>query len=244
MNDNWFETWFNSRYYHLLYNNRNDNEAQFFIDNLIKYLETKPGEKFLDVACGKGRHSKYLATKKMDVCGIDLASQSIAEAKKMETDNLHFYEHDMRRIFRANYFDVVGSFFTSMGYFEKPHDDEKQFNALQTALKKGGSLVIDFMNAKKVIHNLVANEKLEKENCVFEINRYVENGFICKNTKVFENDVQQIVANEKVKAFDLAQFEKLLAHQNLTIKNVFGNYALDNFDEQNSDRLIIHAIKN
>ena len=243
MTDNWFEIWFNSRYYHLLYNNRNDKEAQFFIDNLINYLQSKPQEKFLDVACGKGRHSKYLASKKMDVCGIDLASNSIAEAKKMETENLHFYEHDMRRIFRVNYFDVVCSFFTSMGYFEKTSDDEKQFAALQASLKKGGSLVIDFMNIKKVIRNLVANEKTEKENCVFEINRFVENGFICKTTKVFENGVKQMIAKEKVKAFDLIQFEKLLTQQNLSIKNLFGSYALDNFDEQTSDRLIIHAIK-
>ncbi len=241
--DNWFEVWFDSHYYHLLYNNRNDEEAKNFIDNLFDYLKTNQGEKVLDMACGKGRHSKYLASKGFDVCGIDLAANSIAEAKKMECDNLHFYEHDMRKIFRVNYFNVVCSFFTSMGYFRKPIDDVHQFAAMQAALKLNGNLVIDFMNAKKVMKNLVAHEKIEKENCVFEIHRFVENGFICKSTKVFEDNELKMTAREKVKAFTLNDFEKLLRQQNLSIKNIFGDYALHNFDEQNSDRLIIHAIK-
>ena len=32
----WFEDWFNSRYYHLLYQNRSQNEANFFIENLVE----------------------------------------------------------------------------------------------------------------------------------------------------------------------------------------------------------------
>ena len=86
---NWFETWFNSSYYHLLYNNRNDAEAQFFIDNLINYLHPEKDSKILDMACGKGRHSKYLATKGFDVCGIDLAKKNAVYVgrKKGTTDD-------------------------------------------------------------------------------------------------------------------------------------------------------------
>ena len=31
----WFKTWFNTKYYHILYEDRNYDDAQFFIDNII-----------------------------------------------------------------------------------------------------------------------------------------------------------------------------------------------------------------
>jgi len=56
---NWFEHWFNSPYYHILYKDRNEKEAQIFIDNLISYLQIPKKSNILDIACGNGRHSKY-----------------------------------------------------------------------------------------------------------------------------------------------------------------------------------------
>ena len=37
----WFNTWFNTPYYHLLYQNRNSEEAEFFLDNLLEYFDRK-----------------------------------------------------------------------------------------------------------------------------------------------------------------------------------------------------------
>ena len=113
----WFESWFDSPYYHLLYSNRDEREADLFIKNLINYINPSTKSKILDLACGKGRHSKVLADLGFDVTGIDLSENSIVSAKKMENESLHFYTHDMRFPFRANYFDYTFNFFTSFGYF-------------------------------------------------------------------------------------------------------------------------------
>ena len=59
----WFATWFDSPYYHLLYKNRDEKEAQVFIDNLIEKLQLKKGSKLIDIACGKGRHATYFNKK-------------------------------------------------------------------------------------------------------------------------------------------------------------------------------------
>src|ERR1700740_139961 len=99
----WFSDWFNSPYYHLLYQHRDEDEASLFIHSLIRHLQPPAGAKMLDVACGKGRHSKALADMGFDVTGIDLAADSIREAKKFESDQLHFYQHDMRLPFWINY---------------------------------------------------------------------------------------------------------------------------------------------
>ena len=80
----WFKDWFNSPYYHQLYFKRDEAEAAKFIDKLIDYLKPPQGSLMLDVACGKGRHSRQLASKGFDVTGIDLSTDSIKEAKKYE----------------------------------------------------------------------------------------------------------------------------------------------------------------
>ena len=63
----WFTNWFDSPYYHILYKNRDEKEAQVFIDNLIEKLQLKKSSKLIDIACGKGRHASYFNKKEMTV---------------------------------------------------------------------------------------------------------------------------------------------------------------------------------
>ena len=89
---NWFANWFDSPYYHLLYKNRDDKEAQSFIDNLICRLKIPKKSTILDVACGKGRHSIIIEKLGYNVLGIDLSKNSIKEAKKINA-NIHLFGH-------------------------------------------------------------------------------------------------------------------------------------------------------
>ena len=111
--DNWFATWFNSPYYHILYKHRNLAEAAQFIDNLIGYLQPDQGTTMLDLACGRGRHSLYLCQKGYTVTGVDLSPANIRKAQTIQCGNLDFAVHDMRKVFRPGYFDYVFNFFTS-----------------------------------------------------------------------------------------------------------------------------------
>src|SRR3989344_5362829 len=119
----WFECWFDSPYYHVLYKNRDFTEAELFIDNLVQLIKPSKSNRILDLACGKGRHAIYLNKKGFDVTGIDLSEKSIECAKISGNETLHFYTHDMRKLFRSNYFDIVLNLFTSFGYFEQERED-------------------------------------------------------------------------------------------------------------------------
>ena len=59
----WYKDWFNTPYYHILYKNRNEQEATDFIGHLLTFLHPSKDAKFMDLACGKGRHSIYLHEK-------------------------------------------------------------------------------------------------------------------------------------------------------------------------------------
>ena len=238
----WFACWFNSPYYHLLYKKHDLKEAEAFIDNLITFLQPPAGAGFLDLACGKGRHSVYLNKKGFEVTGIDLSPESIKYASQFSNDTLQFYVHDMRHPCRINYFDYVLNLFTSFGYFESERDDDAVISAIAKELKHTGKVVIDFMNVTKVIANLVAHETKIINGITFNIQRKVENNSIVKQIS-FDDKGERHFFEERVKALQLNDFEKHLTAHQLKIVNLFGNYQLQEFDQQKSDRLILIAQK-
>ena len=109
-------------------------------------------------------------------------------------------------------------------------------------LKAAGVLIIDFMNVKKVISNLVASEQKTIDDITFDIRRKIENKHIIKDIHIIEGTIQEHF-QEKVKALTLADFSDFISSANLRIIDIFGNYKLEDFNASNSDRLIIIAKK-
>ena len=91
----WFKTWFDSEYYHLLYKDRDQTEAENFVKKIYQYLSPSINQTMLDLACGKGRHSIHLNKMGALVEGCDYSENSIRHAKQFENDRLQFFTHDM-----------------------------------------------------------------------------------------------------------------------------------------------------
>ncbi|WMJ72760.1 class I SAM-dependent methyltransferase [Cytophagaceae bacterium ABcell3] len=233
----WFTDWFNSPYYHILYKNRDKKEAALFIDNLCGYLQLKNGQKILDVACGKGRHSIYLNDKGYDVTGIDLSEKSIRQAQKAENNSLRFKVCDMRQLNAKEAYDVALNLFTSFGYFDKEEDNLTTIKNLYQSLKPGGKLVIDFMNARKVIDSLVSGECRTIENIDFCISRRVENNFIIKEISFYVNENKHIY-EERVQALFYEDFIKYFNFVGFSPVAIFGDYNLGPYVPTKSDRMI------
>ena len=170
--------------------------------------------------------------------GVDLSPNSIASAKKNENNTLQFVAHDMLEVYQENHFDIVTNLFTSFGYFEKDEDEQKAINAMVSNLKVGGVLIIDFMNVKKAISNLVASEQKTIDGIFFSIKRKVKEGYIIKDIAITDGTIKQKY-QEKVKAITLANFTELISKSGLKIIDIFGNYKLDYFNTETSDRLIL-----
>ena len=238
---NWFVNWFNSKYYHILYKNRDHKEAVFFLDNIIKNININNG-RILDVACGKGRHAKYLNHLGFNVTGIDLSKNSIEFANKDSNENLKYFVHDMRSVFKKNHFDLVTNLFTSFGYFENQEDEQTTINAMSNNLKEGGLLLIDFMNVKKVISSLVTSESKEIDGIKFLIERKYDENHIIKKIIIKDKD-SDLNFQEKVRALTLYDFDVMLKKANMKIVDLFGDYSLNEFNAIDSDRLIIISRK-
>jgi SAM-dependent methyltransferase len=233
----WFQHWFNSPYYHILYQQRDHAEAEFFIDNLCAYLKPAANARLFDIACGRGRHSIYFNSKGFDVTGIDLSIASIKYAKQYENKQLHFYVHDMRYLFYVNYFDIALNLFTSFGYFETDQEHIKALKNFNKALKPGGLLVLDFFNSSKVIDTLCPELTKNVGGILFNIHKKIQNCKIVKSIDFTDHD-KPYNYQEEVMAYGMDDFKYFFEQSGFEIAHCFGNYNLEEFDSTKSDRLI------
>lgn len=233
----WYASWFDTPFYHILYKDRDYAEAEAFMTTLTNYLNLPEQAKILDLACGKGRHSIFLNKLGYDVIGADLSENSIAHAKQFENDTLHFKVHNMCLPYGET-FDAVFNLFTSFGYFENESDNLSTIKAIKADLNEFGFGVIDFMNSNYVINNLVEKDTKTVDGIEFTMTRRVENGYIIKDISfTFEDEDYQY--QEYVRAFTLSDFEALFEKAGVYLLDVFGDYKLNKFDANNSERLIM-----
>lgn len=236
----WFKDWFNSPYYHLLYQNRDYKEADLFIKNLSEFLKINLNANILDLACGNGRHSITLNKLGFNVTGVDLSKNSISIAKQSENKKLNFHIHDMRYKFGSESYEYIFNLFTSFGYFNSMDDNIKMLESIKKMLTPKGILIIDFLNAEKVIRELNKQETKNIEKIEFNIKRYIQNKKVYKEISIIDPAGENYEFTERVQLFNLDDFNSLL-NPNFEILYTFGDFNLNEFNSEISDRLIIIA---
>ena len=236
----WYVEWFDSPYYHLLYQHRDEGEARRFIDQLMGELHPLPAARVLDLACGQGRYSRYLASKGFDLTGIDLSRNNISYARQFEEDRLSFFTHDMRKPFRVNYFDYIFNFFTSFGYFDSEEEDLQTLRNVRLGLRPTGTFVMDFFNSRVIINQLRERETKVIKGIRFDIRKYIDGQRVIKVIEITDKG-RRFFFTERVRLFMLPDLERLFRLAGLKIISLFGNYQLESFNSQKSPRLILVA---
>jgi SAM-dependent methyltransferase len=240
----WFKDWFNSPYYHQLYFKRDEEEAAAFIQLLLTHLNPDKEALLLDVACGRGRHSKILAAGNYDVTGIDLSPGSIEYAKQFETEKLHFFLHDMRLPFWMNYFDFAFNFFTSFGYFRTEREHYNTIRTIAQSLKRGGTLVLDYLNVHYAEDHLVHKFEKQIDGVNYFITKWFDETHFYKKIIIEDDNLQEPLEYvEKVAKFTLGDFNDMFAFHHLQLQEVYGDYKLGPYDVKKSARLIMIARK-
>ena len=238
----WFDEWFNSPYYHILYRHRDDQDAAHFLENIIRFLKLNSRHKILDLACGKGRHSIYLNKKGFDVIGVDLSEANIQKANIYANNRLTFIQKDMRNLGFKKEFDFVLNLFTSFGYFEDDQENEKVIKQVAKSLNDGGVLFLDFLNPAWVVNKLVSEETKTIDGIDFHIERREEDGYIVKDIR-FQAEGKDYGYQERVKAITCEEFKHYFISAGLMLEEIFGDYDLNSFDESSSERMIFVARK-
>ena len=242
MSTTWFESWFDTEFYHLLYQNRDDQEAQKYLIRLIDFLKMEKGAKVIDIGCGRGRHSIFLNKCGFDVTGIDIAKQSVEFANKHKNRRLHFFCHDKRETFKKNQFDYALNLFTSFGYLDEREELLDELINMKNNLTENGILVLDYFNSSKIARRDFRVEKIERDDVTFRISKEIRGHQIIKNIEVETGDKTYNFA-EKVHLITKSEFESLFKDAGLEILHIFGDYYLEAYNSAESDRLMLIAKK-
>ncbi|OFY66256.1 MAG: hypothetical protein A3H98_08785 [Bacteroidetes bacterium RIFCSPLOWO2_02_FULL_36_8] len=235
--------WFESEEYQLLYQHRDEKEAKYFITGLLTKISLDKNARILDLGCGRGRHSIFMNSLGFEVTGLDAGSKNIENARKYSNEKLDFYQHDIRNIFRINYFHLVVSLFTSFGYYSSDFENKKIIRAAFNAIQTGGYFVLDFMNNNRILKNLVAEENKNINGMGFQIKKNVTNDFLLKEITCRKNNVEKKFW-EQVRLYSHEELINMLASIHFKIIEICGDYNFNPFIENQSERLILIAKKN
>ncbi|MBM3918793.1 MAG: methyltransferase domain-containing protein [Sphingomonadales bacterium] len=235
---NWFESWFDSPWYPILYAQRDEEEAAAFIEKLLNRLQLSAGANILDLACGRGRHARRMAALGMSVTGVDLSEKSLADAKSQPMTNLHYHRHDMRHPLPNHKFDAVLNLFTSFGYFDDPDDDLRVIRSARSSLRAGGYLVIDYLNPNSVLPGLPTDEKIERSGVHFTLRRHYKHPWILKDITV-EDSGSVHHFQEKVRYYLPSVLSGLLTSCGFEIRTHLGDYQLNRPHEQSPRAIFI-----
>jgi len=237
----WFESAFGPLYSEI-YQHRDEDEARAAIGMLL----SRGGlvGPVLDIGCGTGRHLAALDQGGLLAVGLDLSSHLLKEA--MAEPERCVVRGDMRQLpFGDGSFGSALSMFTTFGYFRDASENRRVLSEAARVVRPGGMLAVDYFNPAPTVagltpestrfvgrYNVVEKRKVESdpagERLVKTIDVYEENELIDQ-------------MREEVRIYSPLELATEIESTGWTDLRRFGDYAGNEFDPEQSPRLILLA---
>jgi len=121
------------------------------IEKLFGSRSYRKNARILDICCGWGRHCLELSNRNYNyVYGVDISKTFIEYAKNADCKKkIKFIRDDIMSLNFIKEFDVVLSFWHSIGLYDTKDDNSNFFKKIYTFLKPSGKLFIDAANGDR-----------------------------------------------------------------------------------------------
>lgn len=182
-----------SRYYDLLYRDKDYAAEARYVDGLIR-RRAPDASSMLEFGCGTGRYTREFAKLGYEVQGVDLSAEMLDEARRVSCEGVTFSQGDMRSMRLNRKFDVVAALFHVLSYQTA---DEDVLNALTTVrehLAQGGVAVLDFWYGPAVLSQRPEVRFKEVSDDAIEVSRvalpvmHVDRNVVDVNYRAFIKD--------------------------------------------------------
>lgn len=225
--------------YPLVYPHRDVAEASRVASKLAPLVRaTRPT---LDVACGNGRYMRALRSAGVDVFGVDLSEYLLGEAAGSGIGD-RVACGDMRALpFEGGAFGSAINMFTSFGYFDDDSENARALREIARVIAPGGAFVMDYLNAARVRDRVEPRSTRAAGDALVEEHRELSDDgrVLTKRVMVTRPDHEPVSYSERLRLYGLVELGAMLESAGLGVRRVHGSYALDTFDERNSERLIV-----
>ncbi len=141
--------------YDLLYKEKDYYGECTLIEQIIREYSKIPVHSILDLGCGTGNHSLFLAERGYEVTGVDRSdgmldiARAKADQKKIHCD---FYQSDLREFDNHKKYDAVIMMFAVLGYQLENDDVNASLKTVSKHLKKGGVFICDVWYGPAVLN--------------------------------------------------------------------------------------------
>ncbi|RSL34641.1 class I SAM-dependent methyltransferase [Salibacterium salarium] len=233
----WFEEHFQEDYLRV-YDHRDEEKAADELSYIMQYIPLQRGMNAVDLCCGNGRHSRWLARLGIHVTAVDLSPALLKKAIDLTSDlPVQYMRGDVRNISLKAEHDAVFNLFTSFGYFSDDAENELVFVRAFEALKEDGWFFFDYLNPNYVKQNLVPIDCSEKDGLKITQERHISSGFVNKRITIQEQESKREYG-ERVKLYEHSELQRMLSRNGFVIEHLFGDYDATPFREDDSPRQI------
>ena len=241
--ENWYKESFSQDYIRI-YQHRDQGEADEDLEKLLSLLNVPENSVCLDLGCGFGRHLATLHSRGILAFGVDLSWDLLMVNPPQIRKKGLLIQADMRRLpFLKNQFDFVFSFFSSFGYFADDSENIQVLNQIQSVLKPGGMLVLDYLNASFIKNHLVPLDSSTFDDFMLTQRRWIDTEINTVEKEIIIQDESGTRSyRERIKLYDKTDFAQMFNKSGLMITRTMGDYDGGTVKDDSS-RLIVFGEK-
>ena len=232
----WFEDWFDEDYI-VLYAHRDATEATQAVATALRAAPSLASGPVLDLGCGSGRHLMELRQTNPEAFGLDLSPALLRRSP--EALRGHLLRGDMRRLpLKEGRLSGVCMWFTPFGYFDDGANRQLMSNICRL-LRPGGTLLLDFMNARMVRDQLVPEDVVERGGLRVRSRRSIEGACVVKRMRIERlatGETREVT--ESVRIYEPDELIEMASECGLTAFRALGDYAGSPFCDRVSARWI------
>lgn len=140
-------------------------EAPTVADSVCKIAGLSKGAKILDAGCGPGRIAVELASKGLEVTGVDLIQSELdaaAETASAEGVDLELIKADLRTFKTEKQYDCAINLYTSFGYCDTIEEDVQILKSIFDAVREGGFFILENISREIAIKDFTEGEWFER----------------------------------------------------------------------------------
>ncbi len=238
---------------YVAWSTRIQREAPLILDTLNRTAERK----VLDLGCGTGEHSRFLAGEGFEVVGVDRSETLLAQAQaEPESAGVQFVHCDLRDLSGLEFGRFGGAIClgNTLVNLREESDLERFAQGLSGSLVPGGRILIQILNyfglrERKVRHlqlNFLEDEGGER--VFLRMMQYLPEGLVrfypvtLKLDPSAEQPVELVHARAvELRGWELGEIKPILERNGLRVVRVLGDMVDAAFDPVNSSDLVVIA---